>query len=436
MITPLRARCRYLLALVQGLLGTGRRRIRNGRPQVAFLVWGFPPAVWGGVYPPQSLCRYADVHKVDLSVIAGPVPNVISDAGQYLSAQLPRELALHRVDAGELARLREAARELPQIDGGFDSLLAHYTAAIRGLSRPPDLVFASGPRFESFVVAYLLARRFRAKLVLEYRDEWTECPFPFVRAGAFDLKWEWRCLRSAHHVIFTTESQRQHQLTSFRELTPDRCSVIPNGWEPADLAGQSARAAESERGARRRIAFVGYLGDHTPPDRFLAEVAGILARRSDLRREISLEFIGKKSPAALKALSEFPFPEALRLVDHLPKPEALAAMQSADALLVLNPPALARYLPGKLYDYLAMRRPLLVHGEGGEVQELVELHHAGSIIASDDTPALEAALSSISQGKLAPPQTSEQWLSAHTREALAKRTWRLLEQMLASDAKS
>jgi hypothetical protein len=51
-------------------------------------------------------------------------------------------------------------------------------------------------------------------------------------------------------------------------------------------------------------------------------------------------------------------------------------------------------------------------------------------VAREDAVGLEAALSAIARGQLASPETSVEWLSAHTRETLAKRTWTLVEQML------
>ncbi|MEN9727148.1 MAG: hypothetical protein RL434_1514 [Pseudomonadota bacterium] len=428
----LEARWRYLRACVCAMLGTGRTRVTAGRPQVVVVVSGFPPAVWGGVYRPTALCRHADLQRLDLSVIAGPSPAEVSRAGRYLLESLPPALEVHRANVDELARYKSFSGHLPRLDGGFERLVAHYTAAIENLVRPPDLVFASGPRFESFVCAYLLARRFRARLILEYRDEWTQCPFPFVTAGPFDRRWERRCLRAADHVIFTTESQRKHQLGTFPELVPERCSVIPNGWDPADLAAsrQSSTRTEHEPEARRRLAFVGFLGDHTLPDAFLAQLGEILVRRPDIRQAIRLDFIGNKSPRAADMLREFACPDVLCLVDQLPKPEALASMLAADALLLMNPPDFARYIPGKLYDYLAMRRPLLVFGAGGEIQQLVESHRAGWVVAMNDSSALEAVLGNISRGVLQTPDTTDVWLAEHTREVLAKRTWAVMSRVL------
>lgn len=96
-------------------------------------------------------------------------------------------------------------------------------------ARPADV--RRGPPFRQFPAAYLLARRHGVPLVVDYRDECTACPFDFVRRDNADLWWERRCLGAAALAIFTTESQRQNALHTFRELSPERALVIHNGWD-------------------------------------------------------------------------------------------------------------------------------------------------------------------------------------------------------------
>jgi len=121
----------------------------------------------------------------------------------------------------------------PNIDGGFINALNLFSDVKAKLLRdPPSIVLASGPPFHSFVAAYYLSRYFRATFAIDYRDEWTECPFDFVSAGRFDRYWERCCLKKADVVIFTTKSHLEHQLQTFKELRREQCSVIPNGGNP------------------------------------------------------------------------------------------------------------------------------------------------------------------------------------------------------------
>src|SRR6185436_18170389 len=94
-------------------------------------------------------------------------------------------------------------------------------------------------------------------------------------------------------------------------------------------------------------------------------------------------FVGQKSAKAREQLSAFPHTETIELIDEVPKPDSLQIMRNADAVLVINEIALNRYLPGKLYEYLAMGTPVLVYGDGGEVATLIKRFDAGCVVPID-----------------------------------------------------
>jgi glycosyltransferase involved in cell wall biosynthesis len=305
-----------------------------------------------------------------------------------------------------------------------------YAAGERVLqNRRPDVILATGPPFITFVAAQRLSHRYGCPLILDYRDEWTECPFDFVETGPLDPPWERRCLASADRVIFTTESQRSHALDRFPRLEADRCVVLPNGWEPNDWAGLEAYGPTTAPPSPAVISFVGNLGNHTPPDEFLDELEVVLARRPDLREGIRFRFVGQRSPGSAERLAAFSYQEMIESIEQVPKSEASRLMRESAALLLLNGRRLHRYVPGKLYEYLAAGPPVLVHGAGGEVGALVERLGAGYVLKGGDHEALVEALVEIrdGSGRTFPDRTA--WLAAHTREAISLRMVELVRDV-------
>jgi glycosyltransferase involved in cell wall biosynthesis len=120
------------------------------------------------------------------------------------------------------------------------------------------------------------------------------------------------------------------------------------------------------------------------------------------------------------------------VIDEVPRPQALGIMRQADALLLINDAAFARYRPGKLYDYLAMGTPILVYGSGGEMATVVEQFEAGCVVPAGDVEALEKALAALRglRGRAAERGVHE-WLERHTREHLAGRMIDLLEEVVS-----
>jgi hypothetical protein len=118
----------------------------------------------------------------------------------------------------------------------------------------------------------------------------------------------------------------------------------------------------------------------------------------------------------------------LEMIEEVPRPLALRIMREVDALLLINDPAVHRYRPGKLYDYLAMRTPILVFGEGGEAAELVTRFRVGRVIPEGDSMMLRTVLCElVNVSSDFDSSDLDVWLGEHTRERVAGLMLDLLE---------
>jgi len=107
-------------------------------------------------------------------------------------------------------------------------------------------------------------------------------------------------------------------------------------------------------------------------------------------------------------------------------------MHAADVLLVLSAPGLERYLPSKLFEYLASRRPVLIFGTAGESSALVEQLGAGLLCTAGSGESLGAALQRLRELDLsAHEHTVVAWLKEHRRDALSARAFEIMEGLTA-----
>jgi glycosyltransferase involved in cell wall biosynthesis len=391
------------------------------------LTWAFPPDVTGGVYRPISIVRGAKKRGWRVTVISGYSSEEVSAAGNYLEKYTN---ALAKIIRLTPPKLRPSYKLFfPRIDGGFLNLLETIDLASLSLKHDrPSLILASGPTFHNFVVARVLSKKFGVPYVLDYRDEWTQCPFELVQIGNVDRYFEEKCIRDAAKIIFTTNSHLQHQKRFFPDLDLEKASVVPNGWEEAD---SPVEQTDNPLGtAEIRLAFVGFLSEHTLPNEFFRSLEKSIDAFPELVRKIRIAFVGSKSDAAVAELSAFKYQEMIECVDRVPKPVALKIMQDADGLLLINEPRLSRYRPGKLYDYISMRTPILVYGGGGEIEDVVEKLQAGAIVRNNDPGELRNALLKL-KGLKEKCQTSniDAWLAEHTRTVLAEKFLDVLESI-------
>lgn len=409
-------------------------RATSSARRLALLAWALPPNSNAGVFRPLSFLQYGPAAGWEIDAFHGPAPTNQRQHGEELLARIPPSVCLHEVPA---SGRQPSWRLVPKIDGGFVEALEYAKHCIDALrDRPPAVILASGPPFFVFVAAYYIARHFSARLVLDYRDEWSECPFDFVSHGKDDRKWERRCLGAASLVLFTTRSHLEHQVRSFPELSADRCALLPNGWEERDFTAPTARElGQGEQQGPRVLAHVGNLAGHTPPDAFLTELSALVAADPAWRSRVRIEFVGRRSPQADAAVRAFPFPDMLHVVDHVAKQDANRSMQRADGLLLISVPDLARYLPGKLFDYVAARRPVLVHGAEGESSKLVETLGIGVRHApAPDGGGLGLSLQRLFAWPCEDDQTHvPEWLAEHSRDALARRAYALLDELITRE---
>ncbi|MDB4910180.1 MAG: hypothetical protein JWO39_1003 [Gemmatimonadetes bacterium] len=406
-------------------------RDRTGH-HLALFARALPPSSGVGVYRPLSFMRYGSARGWRFDAFCSEPPATESEHGDELLSRIPRETTLHVVPSP----LREPSyRFFPRVDGGFTNALAYARYAIDTLaSDPPDAVLASGPPFFTFVAALFVARRFGVPLVLDYRDEWTECPFDFVTKDGDDLTWEKRCMAEADAVLFVTRSIMEHQLRVFPELDRERAHVVPNGWDPEDFGGTAREASPPPRAesAILRVAHVGNLAGHTPPFEFLESLKQLVTDRPDWISRLKVTFMGRRSPSADAAIREFAYPEVLEVVDHVSKREAVRRMRESDVLLMLAAPRLDRSLPTKLFDYLASRRPVLIFGSPGESSALIDQLSAGELCPPGSAKALGDALERQHHHDLSSQDENVRaWLQEHRRDVLAARAFDTIESVMS-----
>lgn len=308
--------------------------------------------------------------------------------------------------------------------GWLPYALAGGRRVLRGFK--PDLVFASAPPFTGLVAGAWLARAHGVPWVAEYRDRWSEDPYDELPPWRRRLdRWlEERLLRDARAIVTVSEPWA----ADYRARWGKPTAVIYNGFDPDDFPSDGPRGASDPD--RLEIVYTGVLypdrRDPTPLFRALAsmgaEADGITAR-----------FFGS-DPATLKRMAAAAGAEAhVEINGSVPYREAVRLQMQADVLLLLqwNDPREAGNVPGKLFEYLGARRPVLAIGyEHGVPAALLKERAAGVLLndpaaIADQLRAWRAAKRAGASGLL--PEAARAGLSRP--EQFAKLT-RFLEEVV------
>jgi glycosyltransferase involved in cell wall biosynthesis len=239
---------------------------------------------------------------------------------------------------------------------------------------------------------------------------------------------ERRLYKSAAAIVTVTEPFRE-QIAS--HVPTKRIEVIPNGTTQMWLDAGTKPADRAAAGL--------------PDDRFVWMYAGNLGIAQGLEHAVRAADLlgdgfrlvllgGGPERSRLEELSRG-LPEADVEFRDLVQPDVAAGlMRAADALLVPlgSAPELAKFVPSKLFDCCALRRPVIV-AASGEAPRIATEAEAALVVAPGDPEALAAAVRRLRDD----PGLAEELAAGGARLAgayLRERQVTRLERLLAETA--
>ncbi|TMK24919.1 MAG: glycosyltransferase family 4 protein [Actinobacteria bacterium] len=164
-------------------------------------------------------------------------------------------------------------------------------------------------------------------------------------------------------------------------------SVIPNGADFDDF-----QTLEYRRTERFRITHTGSFFGKRDPRPFLTALAQV-------EDDVIACFVGDFRSADAKWMRDVGLGDRVELEAFVPRRRALELQRHSDALLLLLPNVGDRGVDvpsGKIYEYLAARRPILAAvPPDGAAARLVREADAGIVSDPDDVDALRAALETL-----------------------------------------
>lgn len=307
--------------------------------------------------------------------------------------QAPRASALRggreaKAAAQRWDRLKLATRKLRLGAGMFGEIawLAYRPLLARALAlareQAFDFVISTSPPEVVHFVGHALQRRAGIPWVADYRDLW----FAEMRVDQFRLS-SW-----ATGLIKRPRLRQALALSTVSEGLADRLGsfvgrealICYNGYMPSAMARDFARPWADER---RHVVYTGRMfPGKRDPALFFQAVGLALRAQPDLADRLAIDLYGFDDPwirQSAAACGAAPCVHSHGLVPHA---ESLAAQRHADLLLFLDwmEERAEGILTGKLFEYLASRRPILAVGKrtDTEAARIIAKARAGETLVS------------------------------------------------------
>ena len=263
-----------------------------------------------------------------------------------------------------------------------------------------DCVITTSPPQSAHFVGAALQRR-GVPWIAELRDGWSFEPpraqWPLRAQRRADRALEASLLRRASAAVAVTAPIVEDLRA--RYSIPVR--LITNGFDPEDES--TGEGAEDLLDPERfSLVHTGRMAiARSTPEPLLDALRLLGSTTPELVARLEIVFAGPLSADEAELLGREDVAETVRTVGALERPRALGLQRAADALLVITEGSTRRSVAtGKLFEYLAAQRPILVLGNETEAARIVADAGAGFATAAEDPQEIAAALRRLLESDL------------------------------------
>ena len=299
---------------------------------------------------------------------------------------------------------------------------------------PVEMLVSTGPPHSMHLIAWELNQKRSIPWLADFRDPWTNIDYYRElrlgrRADRIHRRLEKKVLRDATAVTVVSNGMAE----DFHAIVMRRYEVIPNGYDADDMSGLDHIQPQEGKFV---LAHIGSLSPARNPSSLWKALGELCLEHPAFGEALVIRIIGKMDYSVGDAIRAAGLQEKVENVDYLPHAEVVAEQKRAHALLLLvnDTPNARLILTGKLFEYLAARRPIICIGpEDGDAAHVIRETHSGRTFDFDETQRLKAYLLELFEGARKGDALQRGGnIERYERKTLTKEMVRVLNSCIAS----
>ncbi|MGS0527792.1 glycosyltransferase [Zobellia nedashkovskayae] len=239
-----------------------------------------------------------------------------------------------------------------------------------------DTVITTGPPHSVHLIGRELKKEKGVKWFADFRDPWTSIGYHkelklTSNSEKKHKKLEYAVLNEADRILVTSNTTK----TEFESITKQPISVITNGYD-SDYQGDAYLDKSFT------ISHIGSLLTGRNPKNLWKVLSQIAAENSVFRGDLQLEFMGVVSQDVMDSMYRYELGPYIKMLGYGSHAEAQRKQQRSQLLLLveIDSEETKGIIPGKLFEYMIAKRPILAVGpKGWEAGEIIDSTRAGQV---------------------------------------------------------
>ncbi len=252
-----------------------------------------------------------------------------------------------------------------------------------------DTFITTGPPHSMHLIGLELKRQIpNLKWIADFRDPWTNVYYysSLKLTSWADLKHkklEQKVLNAADHIISVTPEYQSF----YQKKTTKPVHCLTNGFDIDE--NPFFHALDT----RFSIAYIGTLFKERNPKILWKVLHKLASQNKTFAYDLSIKLIGKMDDSILNELHSYHLKENLDIKGYLPHKEAIIEQQRSQVLLLVtaNQASKKGNIPGKLFEYICSKRPVIAFGpEGSQIEKILNQTQTGTHFLFDEEEKLES----------------------------------------------
>ncbi|MEH0158447.1 glycosyltransferase [Limibacter armeniacum] len=259
---------------------------------------------------------------------------------------------------------------------------------------PVDAIWSSGPPHTNNAIACELKKLTGLPWLSDFQDPWTQVDYfqklrlaPWGRAKHHRMEQD--VFKWADRITIVSDQWNK----DLKEIGAKEVSTVALGYDEADY-----KDLKQESDQQLTLVHMGLMGDDRHPSALLEVIKELSEEREDWDKVFRLKLIGEVDAAIKQHIESLGIGHLVGMMGYVPREEALQICASSQLLLLLLNQAenAGGRIPAKLFEYLAVKRPIICIGDTtGDAVRMVRDAEAGYAFEYGEKDALKQVLTEM-----------------------------------------